>query len=423
MKAVTVGCPHCGAKLDVPPGVASATCSYCGTVSRIQQRTGFFERAAPPPADPAQSNLPVVRQPHSRKYFAAMGLMVALPMVGSLVFAFTGAGVGGAGGTRGFWNSDYTLTADINGDGVTDAIGSVRVLRGGTQYVHLVTYDGRTGNQLWRSEALGEFSGTVYTTLALAGDTLLYTDQLGHARGFDVRTGSPLWEATLGERLAAICRTEEDGDGTVRLNTQDDRWLTLTLADGSLAPGDDPDPCQPLPTEGEMPLGDALGHHDRWAGLGPRSNAFEGIDMDMHAQIGEASFLALGSKSPGTRVPMALRYERVDDGDEEAWEVAWMTEIPGVNPLTVREGKPEYYAVVGEVVIVPYLMSEGGPRVAAISLGDGSRRWDTQLAESFITSLGGITAAGDRAFVRVSDRLDAIDLVSGELQWSVGNMR
>jgi hypothetical protein len=60
------------------------------------------------------------------------------------------------------------------------------------------------------------------------------------------------------------------------------------------------------------------------------------------------------------------------------------------------------------------------PGAPSLSLAEGIRLWDIQLAEAFITSLGGITAADDRAFVRVRGRLDAIELSTGKLLWSIG---
>ena len=39
-RAYSLSCPHCGAALDVPPGIQHCTCRYCGSALRIAEEGG-----------------------------------------------------------------------------------------------------------------------------------------------------------------------------------------------------------------------------------------------------------------------------------------------------------------------------------------------------------------------------------------------
>ncbi len=82
-----IKCPNCGAAVNQPGSVVQ--CSFCGTQVRVQRRTGFFERAEPPPtAHIGHEQQHFAIQPHSirwRALFIVMPIFIGLAVGGIVV--------------------------------------------------------------------------------------------------------------------------------------------------------------------------------------------------------------------------------------------------------------------------------------------------------------------------------------------------
>ena len=87
MRLVKLTCPQCAAVVDANEAGETARCGYCGTVSRVQRRTGILQRPMPlgqAPADVAR--LPVATQAYSRRFkLSLLAVPLGIGVVGALI--------------------------------------------------------------------------------------------------------------------------------------------------------------------------------------------------------------------------------------------------------------------------------------------------------------------------------------------------
>lgn len=471
MKAISVRCPNCAAQMSVQGTVSTATCSYCGTTSRVQSRTRVFEvpRKLPRANDPNLARLPVAVQKHTRRWvlglvigsFLFTGLIGAIPffVANKVRSAVTSSGGGGSSSAPVllYWSSNAAIPADVDGDHVADAVGRVRYV-GGADRIALAAYSGASGKKIWESEPLGSYDETYRGTLGRAGDRLLFVDDRGQITGYSLDAGKPLWHATLGEKLESMCRAE----GRAYLLAADERWLALDLESGKVSDASAaPDGCVPIATD----AGDAHSGLERvldWTSrdVVPIPGAIDGMRIETKAELGDGRWLGLGAKHPGTRVPMAALFElkgyepppppdilsqpfasldkdgkrsyyRAQRRHEAAVRKAakaakatliWKAVIPAGDVMAVTQGTPDHFAVAtdADCVFVAYEMQRGPIHAVCLSLKNGERRWDLAMPKAFIDNLGGVTAAGKRGFVVILQRLHILDLAAGKRLFSIG---
>jgi hypothetical protein len=439
MRAIAVLCPHCAARLEVDETARVATCSYCGTTSRIQARTRFLERAVPPPALPPQERaLPVATQRHSVRWSAAVVLLPLLVVGAALAASLAVRQAGGVGSKARLWQSPGVLVRDVTGDGVGDVIGWTQPIPG--EQTALAAFDGASGRRLWQ-RAMGTFQETRVGFLALAGDLVLYADPRGELSALASADGATRWRATLGEQVEAFCADE--GDAAVRVQTRDERWHRVDLAAGAVAAAAAPSPCRALPND----RGDRQrGPHRRHEGLlgwyswtddiaTPRDlDGMKVGDILQLAEGGGTIWIALGHKQPGTRVPMLARYAveghepalgnwrflKSREKDAVRFPVAWTVEVPAREPLRAKEGDPKRVAVAPGRVYVGYELADGPPRVAAFDLTTGARVFDVGLPRRSSTSLDHLTVIAGRLYVRDRWALLALHPDTGAVLLTVG---
>lgn len=433
MKAILVTCPHCGARLQIADAAASVDCSYCGTSSRVQRRTQFFERALPPPASgPA----PVAVQRHTGVAGGRVVLGLALPLViGGMVYfqvskarrlvtqsssvAVTSSSTkttvtlpGEAPGQQTEWQGTVgALVVDIDGNGTPELVGRSRRVSVGDE-IRLIALDAATGARRWQSEPLGSYTDTYQGQLALAGDQLLFASPRGEVRAFALATGQPRWRTQLDEKVRALC---DGGADTIIAIGADDRPRPLRRADGTPAgttlerpaaapprrPGRRGPACaHPLVTDAvDQPRGDA---RPLAAAHGLRSERLDG---------GPGERVLSGSRATGTGVPTMIAF---DDRDKVRWTVA----IPQ-DPLGAQENAPEAVAVGRGSACATYQgpPSERTGRVACFALADGRRQWDHLIPNH---SLRMLQIVGDAVAITGVGRLELRDLATGAVRWSFG---
>jgi outer membrane protein assembly factor BamB len=434
-RIVKTDCPECGARLQFDPEGTEAKCEYCGAVSRI-------EKQKPPKGQEAPHvQGPVVYVPRaSNAWIAYIILPIVLSMaigggvmtkIFSAVGGETGGGPGAGGGVgQGLlehmqWQGSFQpMLADVNGDGVADPIGWIRFLQGSTTMDHIAAFDAVSGNRLWLTPPISDSSQSYNARAVLAGDKLVVADPTGVLRAFSIFNGQLVWTAMLGERADRICGA---GAGNVRVETTDKRALIVALATGQITPSGTVQretPCIGVQAadRGESLYSRLVG--GTWDEGGEKNPELTGMDVEVVAlDAVSGAHVALGVKSPGTRVPMAALYDArgVNESKRRA-AATWMTAIPAVNPLTVQEDAPETGAISQGRVIVPYALqgSEAGWRLACLELASGRSLWDVPIPNSGSGSMGKVVASDRQVFLSHWTWLDVFDLGTGQHRMTIG---
>lgn len=404
MKAVVAKCPECRATLETTDAAREVRCSYCNTLVVIRGRTLFLQRAAPLPPRPTDApEARVAMEPASTR--AKLGCLTSALLLVSLC---TGLPILLCHLERRPRPFGSAVLAKAGRDAREALVAVVRNYQAKTTYV--AAYDASTGKKLWRSNKLPFDKGI--GALCVAGDVAIHGDKGTSLDGVALADGKLRWHVRLNEMLDKLCAG--DDDKTVRVVTKDKRVQLLTLADGQLRPA--AGGCRPLSCDRPFDRrGRYLDHlrAQRW------SQVLSGMKPETVLAAAGAPALALGYKTPGTRVPMvALLSERAG----RLPEVRWQAVVPAANPLSARSGapNPDYLATGRGVLAVAYRANDGDSRyhVTVFSLADGKRRFDAALPKKMrglwsvrvasrtviVTSTWGAIAAydlqtGQRAYV------------------------
>jgi hypothetical protein len=424
VRAVVVRCPNCGANLTSEGTVTTVTCSYCGTISRLQARTRVFQIPVHVPAEPG---VPIARQRYS--WLGMLPLVfIGLVIVSSIVLSMRAGRVAGDLTDRMYWAGGVPAMFDVDGDGVLDPIGLVRYHHAGDR-TNLVAHSGQTGARLWQSEPLGSYGQLGQRMLGVAGDRVVIAFDRGTLTAYDARTGKLAWTQALGEKPETLCAGERDGElvvaiaggswevfdreGQRREGKPLVRFDRARTQDGIRAmferAGDDPAdaPCIPL---GDLSRRSAAGTLvlESWRELAD----IPGMKVNrLVRQLGGPE-LAVGYKSPGTSVPMIAALA----GDT----AVWVAEVPAIEPLVSRVDD-HLVAVSHEHAAALYQPPRpGAPRVTAFDLARGTRLWDVELTIGRTFNPSSIGIVGDTVWVADSSGLRAHRIGDGSERLFIG---
>jgi DNA-directed RNA polymerase subunit RPC12/RpoP len=400
MKAVVVRCPECNATLEAGAEAREVRCSYCGTLATVQRRTRFLQRpAALPPTGGDAPSLPVAVQPVAVAVPAIIA-GVALLVVLGVIFALARAPKPGG----------PMLLADANGDGTEDVVAEVRVRSFSSEVNLVAAFDGRTGKELWRSDELWRGTGL----LCVSGDVVLLSASGPVLRGLGLADGKPRFEVKLEEKVSHLC--EGPDPQTVNVITADKRGQPLTLTDGRLGPAGSPRLCRPLRCDQRS----AGMFNEEWANRDRRSLRrsirLPGMVVERVIVQGGVT-LALGGKSPGTRVPMlaSIRESEPRPGDfaGSGPQVLWQATAPAENPLSASSGLDPYEVALDDTLVALSYQGGGGHRLTAFTLADGKRRFDVDLPG--MRDVWSVLIGGGRVYVSSSwGFISAHDAGTGE---------
>jgi outer membrane protein assembly factor BamB len=442
-KLVNTKCPECGARLAVDPEKDEVRCDYCKAVSRIENR-----RQKAPPLPPGAPIQPVIRVGTSTgAILTAVLVPVLLTLFIGGMTAFQLSGGGGTGGGPGSggpagqsfgehmqWIANkQPMLVDLTGDGVADPVGWIRFVGSGGSLDHLAAFDAVTGTRLWTTPQLTDGSQTHEARAALAGDKLLVADPTGMLHAHSLVNGQRMWTAMLGERVERIC---DGGPGRVRVEKKDELQVHVALATGQIVPAgaiDDAAPCGGLWTDepGTTPT----------AFLG--GGTFDNVvvqpvirNMNVKRVVVEprtGTYVALGSRTPGTEVPVAARYAppappgakaRGRSGwmNKPAVTPSWVAAIPAVNPMTVSPGSTEIGTISVGRLVAPYQLAGTTStwRLAALDVRNGQGLWDVDIPLSDTSSVGAVVASDRQVFVGIWTYLHVFDLATGQHRMTIG---
>jgi len=438
-RIVKSACPECGAGIQFDAEGVEAKCEYCGAIARI-------ERSKPPKPGTAEmpriDGRPVVYAPKAvgGAIAAVVILFTVLPIaiiaiVIGVIMSKAGSSSGpGSGGTVGQGLTEHmqwqgnrrAMLADVNGDSVLDPIGWVRFLEGSTTTDHVAAFDAITGKRLWLTPALTDSSQSYNAKAAISGDKLVVADPTGVLKAFSLANGQLVWSGVIGERVDRICGA---GDGFVRLETADKRALTAMLANGQLTPAGAVErdaPCNGIQSaDGSAGIfSSMLG--GTWDEGGVFNPELEGMRVEsVVADNVTGQLVAIGSKSPGTSVPMAALYDPAGVTEHKRKATArWMSVIPIVNPLSVKEGAPEHAAISRGRLVVPFELqsasSDRAARLACLDVGTGRSLWEVALPHEDSVTMGPIVLSDRQVFFSHWTWLDVFDLDTGAYRMTIG---
>lgn len=446
MRAIIVRCPNCGASLTVDDGATSVACQYCGTSSRIQTRSRVLQVPRRLPPEPG----PVARQPFNRAVLIGPILFIILSVVVSAVIFARAAQPRHVATTSppataqpahappaappihpDTWATGIPLVTDVDGDGADDLIGLTRNVHDGDR-AQLAAFSGATGAPLWTGASLGSYSEAVQLAFYFAGDQVLVATPAGELRSFSRTDGAPRWTTSLGERVNAACIIPGAGGqttaeaGAVLIGTNDRRWHSVALADGTRT--ETAEPRRPSPrdrgrtslawVEGKLPAGYCLplasSGRDALPGLATADSwsklpTIPGMSVARIVRRADGPIVAIGAKSPGTAVPMLAVLD--------ARAPRWTATVPLTDPLEAR-AEPTHVALSPDAVFQVW-EGKDGPHLAAFDLADGRRRWDVALDKQQARVVVGAIVVGDRVIVAGWDGLLAFDTRDGTLAYSL----
>ena len=416
-RLVSSKCPHCGAPLQVSPEASEVVCAYCQQTALIQRPNQPVR--VPTPERPViqlstgVSKLPII--------FAVVGflsvgmttaiasfLMAAPDMSGTSAPSILDA-VQQVAKPRSYF-SDAPFLFDVNGDGVLDILGKSNV-PGGVAWI--AAYDGRDGNELWKSQDLPKDATEGMAFRTLVGDTFISVDALGKAQAYDAKTGQPRWATLLGETVRDACA----GPGFVRLSRSDRQTQDLDPTSGK-AVEKAPKDCASVTTSNHQgAVGSRLigwSEFDDW-GI-PGLHSVEGLSAHRALVLDDRSqaFL-LGSKAAGSQVAMIARVK--------GKKVLWKDVVPGVDPLSTKVNVTTQNAAYSSgKVVVPYQMrdSDAGVRVALFDAETGRREWDVELHKKTQVD-GGLALTATHVYVGSWTALYVLDAKTGERRFLVGS--
>ncbi|MCA9663770.1 MAG: PQQ-binding-like beta-propeller repeat protein, partial [Myxococcales bacterium] len=205
-------CPSCGAQLDPPAAnAAEVTCAYCGVTAALE-RPDAPRRGEPGP----RQGMPVAQYKTPRWAY----VFYVLPFAG-VVFgigaSLYGVATGQPPGLGGIlqWNANAPLELiDVNGDGDLDVVGRVNTFERSEQVVHFAAYDGKSGDELWRTASFGTTSTEHSAKSRVIGDAVVAGDSRGQLHAFALADGQPRWKVSLGEQVDHLC-PGDDGEAIV----------------------------------------------------------------------------------------------------------------------------------------------------------------------------------------------------------------
>lgn len=449
---VVVRCGNCSAPLQISEGRSVVHCAYCGVACRLTPealwRMGakslradwwwllFAAKASPGEvlweqevsARIVSGSKVQTKRGEQRPAQSGRGcglflvMFVAVPAIGAGIY-YVGRGALGSGAAqlveRASWNGvRRPLAYDVNADGVLDVVGSVRTIALGDT-IRLAAFDGKTGKNLWRSGVVGTYSEAGMCELELVKDTLLLPQDGGVLRSFSIGDGTPGFNIRLNENIDRLCDAQQPTE--VLVLTKDKQQHTLNLRTGAIESVAAASECRSNRSSGSAPtVYDVFS--DR---LPPLRDKVPGLYSDKVLEFeGADVLLALGHKNPGTRVPK-LAALRKPTGAQVAplglRDVLWVSDVPGVDALSVREGALDVnnISVNGDTVVAVYQMKDAAHqfRLTALSLATGKRLWDSPIEDE--SPFSGLAATPTHVFVSRWNGLFAFDLHTGQLAYKI----
>ena len=425
-------CLNCGAALPATMTPQMMRCAFCGREQLV----------TPPWTGPGAMPPPMPMQASRGVPGALIALLVLLPVLGLVVFGVyvwekgrygsttktwtlttstttswsysTPPTLSPATSTRIQWRGPAVPVAAIDGDAVEDFVGVYMVLdfTSGTQTQYAGAFSGATFEPIWSSAPLGTLvEGATATHVGVAGAFVVVTDYKYQAHILDLRTGRELNVVTLTDRAQDVC-SPVDTRNEVWIEVADHRSVTIDLSSGKVtAATKRPAFCPAHPDDVfsfgcrniRAPCYDADG-----------APAASGFHASFVLRDGKSA-VAIGEKSPGTPIPIAMGFDPVTKVE------TWRQVIPN-DPTRAQAFPFEAADFARGRLVAAYALSSLTWRVAAFDAVTGARSWDVPLGGGMGSGAEAITLGKERAYIVNWLELEVLDVRTGATLGTVGGL-
>ncbi|WP_225888415.1 outer membrane protein assembly factor BamB family protein [Myxococcus xanthus] len=317
------------------------------------------------------------------------------------------------------WNSQgVPLAVDLNGDGTADIIGRIRrhsSVPGKTETRDQVAaFDGKSFELLWEADLEGtasDLSGAVH--VVHQGDRVVMSEP-GAVHLLEPKTGKPLGRVALSDKPSRLCIPKDDTE-SVWVEVVDGQNLSFNTKTATARPAiEPPPPCAPVKWNHQLCFVPVF-RKSSVPCVRPRNlPAVPGFQAE-HVYKLEDLDVAMGERSPGSRVPMVAVFRR---GEKAA---LWTENVADMDPRNVKESTVDVVDFSEDALFMVYALKEGGEQLVRRDLLTGRVGWDVPIPNSKSGSgVSQIRVHGGRVYVPHWVWLDVFDAKTGNLIGTLG---
>ncbi|MFP2959078.1 PQQ-binding-like beta-propeller repeat protein [Myxococcus sp. 1LA] len=310
------------------------------------------------------------------------------------------------------------LAVDLNGDGADDLIGRIRrhsSVAGQTETRNQVAaFDGKSFDLLWEADLEGtasDLSGTVH--VVHQGGRLVMSEP-GAVHLLEPGTGKALGRVALSDKPGRLCIPKGDTE-SVWVEVVDGQNLLFNTKTATARPAIEPPAACALARWNHRSCFLPVFRKSDVPCERPRNlPAVPGFRAE-HVYKLEDLDVALGERSPGSRVPMVSVFRR---GEKAA---LWTENVADMDPRNVKESTVDVIEFSEDALFMVYALKEGGEQLIRRDLRTGRVGWDVPIPNSKSGSgASRIRQYGGRVYVPHWVWLDVFDAKTGNLMGTLG---
>ena len=297
---------------------------------------------------------------------------------------------------RGIQWQNAPLIAQVGGDETEDIVGLFTTVGDDGKLSYFVgAFDGATLSRLWRAGPIAIIErGEKAPILQIASGHLLAAES-NAIHLYALASGEERGTIHTNDRVTELCLHGPDKTKVwARVEGGKNLLLDVALAEGKPLEAPPVGCGPPKPSKLEAPAA---------AGFAPSKVL---VDGDVA--------IALGAKSPGTPVPMALGF------DPKSKKVRWQHAIAeGEDPTSVVAGAGRIAELADGRLYTSYRKQAGAWQFAAIDGKAGDRAWEVPIPDGN-ASQGTVTVSPSRVYLFHGNWLDVFDKITGRQTGTLG---
>jgi hypothetical protein len=304
---------------------------------------------------------------------------------------------------------------DVNGDGTEDIVGHVSQHEAGSGFRNVIAaFDGRTFQKLWESEPAEGPDTSRYVRVIAQNGRLVMSEQR-KVNLLELETGKRLGRVPLSDSPGRLCIPP--GDTTsVWVEVKDHQHLLFDTRTATAKPAPHaPKGCATPPLSPQTcDMSRPPEHPTTCERSSYPPSDIRNFSTRYLLRTGGYT-LALGTRWPGTAVPLVALFE---PGNRKP---LWHDTVSEKDPLLLRDLAPEVGEITKDAVYVIYVLEKGGRQLIRRDLRTGAVVWDVALPEAQTSAIQAtLWARGGRLYVSDWGSLHALDAATGERIGGIG---